>query len=597
MRQLFPEVSLSLLLLTALWGHHYPVGVDLPQHAQLISILLKMNGEGPLEFERLYRLEPFTPYLLSYGATLLVAKVVGPLAAIKLLYTAAAAALWLGLRRWLAAIGGAPELAVLGLPAFFGFTHLWGFYSNCLALPLVFFYLVSVEKAVATPGWRATLALAGWGALLFFSHGITFGVCMIIAGLRALTVVRSRAASLTLGAHFLPLLLLVLTWLRSAPPASAGTKGAWFFTRDRLVTLLSGYFDPWPNAAWAAGTAAAIALFLAVARPKLNKHPAAWLAFLVPTTAFLVLPDTISATWLVATRLCVFVQVTALSLLAVRESTRPQLAWGAWAMAAVFLVVFNLRLAAFNDELHGLRALAARIPPQSDVFNLVPASDSRSRVFGRSMLGQVAAWVALEKDGFIDNDSAFYFQMPVRRRSRQFPEWFDFSLTQGDLPHATSVVRAHSPGALHVATEGTWHLFQRPPVMLGDLRVVRAAQEWGTLGINQSVTKLPLTIAGRTWPVGLGTHPRSLLRVRAVRALLLRGACGLDHGAAVHATARCLIWGDARRTVFDSGVMTRADEARPFEVSLREGEELVLEGVPEGPLDGTHLDWVFDPAP
>ena len=50
----------TLLALTAVWWHRYPVGVDLPQHANLYELWWQLR-EGPMEYQLLYRDNPFTP--------------------------------------------------------------------------------------------------------------------------------------------------------------------------------------------------------------------------------------------------------------------------------------------------------------------------------------------------------------------------------------------------------------------------------------------------------------------------------------------------------------------------------------------------------
>src|SRR5262245_24163775 len=80
----------SVLALWAIWAHRYPAGIDLPQHAHLFRLWIDLRAGDPIEYRDLYRVELFTPYLLPYVVAYPLTKLFGALAAVKLLYTAAA---------------------------------------------------------------------------------------------------------------------------------------------------------------------------------------------------------------------------------------------------------------------------------------------------------------------------------------------------------------------------------------------------------------------------------------------------------------------------------------------------------------------------
>src|SRR5262245_35973828 len=81
----------SVLALLAVWAHRYPVGVDLPQHANLFRLWTELS-KGPLEYRQLYRVELFTPYLLPYALAYPLTWLFGALAAVKLLFSGVALA-------------------------------------------------------------------------------------------------------------------------------------------------------------------------------------------------------------------------------------------------------------------------------------------------------------------------------------------------------------------------------------------------------------------------------------------------------------------------------------------------------------------------
>src|ERR1041384_6393219 len=140
----------SLVALVAVWAHRYPVGVDLPQHANLFRLWTELSN-GPIEYRQLYRVELFTPYLLPYALAYPFTKLFGALAAVKVLFSAVAVATPLLMRRWLKTVGADPRFGLVGFVAAFDFPYIWGFFSNVVALPLVFAYLASFEEQGERP--------------------------------------------------------------------------------------------------------------------------------------------------------------------------------------------------------------------------------------------------------------------------------------------------------------------------------------------------------------------------------------------------------------------------------------------------------------
>jgi len=583
--------ALLLLALVAIWGHHYPAGVDLPQHAYLFGLLTRLEAGSPQEYERLFRVEWFTPYLLSYALAYPFAKFFGALVATKVVLTVAVLGTPWAMARWLRAVGGDAAFAVLGLPLVFGFAYLWGFLSHLLAIPLVFAYLADVEVSVQRPTFKSFARCLGWGVLLFFSHGISFGLAMIIGAVRLLWTVNPRTWLRT-GTHLVPLAVLSLVWLRSQKHHSTADTGSWWFTSDRIICLFSGYFVSNPQIRWAAVAAVALVAYLVLARPRLNLKPGALIPWLVACGGFLVLPESIASTWLVGTRMCVFIQAFFPALLAPRPSNG--LAWIRWGpafLAACFLVLLNVRLARFNEELAGLTEIGKHIPPGGDVFNFAPATDMASPTFGADELGQAPAWIAAEGGGLIDN-GAYYYQLPVQRKSVGFPLWYPNIIAHGTAARVRQAVRRRFPDARQIAAEGGWFLYQKPEWVLGSSRIVRASQGWGQLRRDRAVSGRALRVGERSYHQGLGTHAESLIRLRVSESGTLAGACGVDREAGEDALLRFRVFDREGRAHFDSGPMRRDSVAKGFHVPVRAGDEVLLEVDPLGSKTGDHADWV-----
>jgi len=585
----------SVLALVAVWGHRYPVGVDLPQHANLFRLWTELSN-GPLEYRRLYRVELFTPYLLPYLIAYPVTKILSALAAIKVLYSGAAIALPLLMRRWLKTIGADPRLALVGFVGAFGFPYIWGFFSNVVALPMVFGYLTSFERQGERPSLGRMAVTAAWAVALFLSHGITFGIALGAAGISYVLgggwFRRWRAL-----VHFLPPVLVVGAWLsvRASQPSYHQIQD--YLNWDRILTLFSGAFLPFPDERYAKIALAGVVLFLLVARPRLRFSPARLAPFALALIAFLSVPDWIASTWLVGSRLSVFVHLFAVALLVPREGDVVSRQWfhALGALTLAFLVVLNVRLAGFNREMAGLDVIARSIPMGADVETLVTQTNLNSEVFGRDQLGQTPGWITAERGGMIANDSAvaMYFQIPIKRNDVPFPTRFRYVVAHGDRRSYRSLLRSATGSSTPLAHDGQWLLYERPGLETDDFVVIRDAQGWGTLAKDRSITGRALEIGGTKFEHGLGAHADSFVRIRFKRAAQkLTGKCGVDAGAGAAGEVSFRIRDNAGRVLFESAAMKGGSPAQPFSVAVAGQAELLLEALGPHGTASAHADWV-----
>src|SRR6478735_43084 len=116
----------ALLALAAIWLNRYPVGVDLPGHAQMFEMLVHY-GDPRTSYRFYYYIDFFTPYALAYLVAWPLAKVGGALFAVKGLLSIVALTTPLALARWLRAVGGEVWMSLFGFVLAFGFPYLWGF--------------------------------------------------------------------------------------------------------------------------------------------------------------------------------------------------------------------------------------------------------------------------------------------------------------------------------------------------------------------------------------------------------------------------------------------------------------------------------------
>ena len=127
------------------------------------------------------------------------------------------------------------------------------------------------------------------------------------------------------------------------------------------------------------------------------------------------------------------------------------------------------------------------------------------------------------------------------------------------------------------------------PLSALDLNAVE--QEWGVARRNRSVDGHPLTIAGKVYASGIGTHASGLLEMRTDgNALRFRATVGVDDETTGGGTVRFLVVADGK-TLFDSGTLRKGD-AKTVDVDLSGAKivRLVVEDGGDG-NDNDHADW------
>lgn len=588
----------AVFAVVAVWGHRYPAGIDLPQHANLFRIWAQFRND-PTDYKSFYWIQINTPYLVAYTIGYPITKLFGALAAVKVVLSISAIAAPWAMTRWLRAVGGEPLFGLFGFLLVFGFAYQWGFISHVLATPFMFAYLRAFERQGERPRFRAIAETATWAILLFFCHGISFGVVVLAAGLRCLLPLRP-IVMLRRGVHIVPVAVIAGFWLLAQKHRTGGEFVAWPPDKERLIALFSGPFSAFANERWAWVSVAVLILILVAARPALRFAVRAWVPFGVAFIGFLVLPEWLGSTWLVGTRFCTYVHAFAPAVIRVRLQSRGRrrFAWLVLAIVLLGLGTLNFRLFWFNREMAGLTALTNAMEPYWDVRTLVVNTSPDSEAFGSMQFGQTPAWVTAAHGGILENDSGFYFQLPVQRRSNKpFPSRYRYLIARGEADRVERVVRRIVGSVQLIRREGAWFLFEAPPLIIsgGDLTIVRSAQGWDELKIDRAVTDAALSVGNVRYPKGLGTHARSYIRVRTKRGAFSRlvGACGIDDAAGERGSALFRIRTPQGFILFRSDVTKRGESARFFSVPVVSGQDLVLEVLPAGgsTLDA-HADWV-----
>ncbi len=127
-------------------------------------------------------------------------------------------------------------------------------------------------------------------------------------------------------------------------------------------------------------------------------------------------------------------------------------------------------------------------------------------------------------------------------------------------------------------------------VFLDALEPASATQEYGTPQKNRSVWEKPMTIAGKRYYRGVGTHSPSTL-VYALDGKYTRFQAWAGADGATTPTITFEVWADGERR-WESGYMTREDPAKRVDLDMSGVQTLELR-VGDGGNDfqGDHADW------
>jgi alpha-galactosidase len=129
-------------------------------------------------------------------------------------------------------------------------------------------------------------------------------------------------------------------------------------------------------------------------------------------------------------------------------------------------------------------------------------------------------------------------------------------------------------------------------VRLGELDLSKMSSGWGRPLADQSVTGKTISIGGRTFDKGVGTHAGSELYVELDgKAERFKAFVGVDDAAGRRGSVRFLVYGNGKR-LFDSGVMKGGQEAKAVDVPLTSVRRLRLMVTSAGDgADFDHANW------
>src|SRR5438552_11043852 len=118
------------------------------------------------------------------------------------------------------------------------------------------------------------------------------------------------------------------------------------------------------------------------------------------------------------------------------------------------------------------------------------------------------------------------------------------------LPSST-----HEPALLPVRFHAML-IFGLPTIVpISALDISSASQSWGKPAVNTTVDGKPITIGGKVFETGFGTHAISEFIIDIKRqALSFEATVGVDDEVGKHGSVRFQVWGDNRK-LWESNVI------------------------------------------
>lgn len=297
-------------------------------------------------------------------------------------------------------------------------------------------------------------------------------------------------------------------------------------------------------------------------------------------------PETVGSTWQLTGACTVQVApgVTArLSLLCdPRTTAAGPLDCEAWVNGKA-VTVRATRTPEKRDQAHGPHSwswFSFDVPPGRSAVSIVVKPAKPGWSFAR---GEVGWWLCAEQP-LTRATLALEFAEPLAPAPR---EPLPLPIHMGVERQEIAICAAKAFRAGH-----RWPKTDQPVVHLDEVAPDEVAQDWGKLQRNRSVWQKPMTIAGKKFARGLGTHAngRLVFDLAGGGFKAFRCQVGRDEHAD-DGRVEFEVWLDGKR-VFQSGPMTRATPAKPVEVDVQGAAVLELRSLDGGDgISGDHANW------
>ena len=129
-------------------------------------------------------------------------------------------------------------------------------------------------------------------------------------------------------------------------------------------------------------------------------------------------------------------------------------------------------------------------------------------------------------------------------------------------------------------------------IWLDEMNLSQAVSGWGNTQAKKTVDKNPLTLRGKVYERGIGTHPPGSFRIELDgRALRFKAIAGVDDEAGKQGSVEFIVMGDGKK-LWSSGVLTGGGDIKPCDLDLKGLNflDLIVDTTPDG-YAFDHSDW------
>ncbi len=435
---------------------------DLPEH--MAQVAMWKHFDDPCHrFGDTFELNLATPYFLGYGITRAFAAFMTVSIAIKITVWLSIIALPLSLHALLARGRGDPWLALLGFPLAYGYSFYWGMLNYALAVPIAIFYFALLFDERPRDVLRALVAL-----LVFAGHGLVFAFCAVMT----IGIAIARRSPRPLIA-LIPGALLVAAFVARTSSVYAVQVWDWNIRAVRFVDLPSVLFaNAWEP--WGIAIVAAIAVAIAVTRPRVTRDPARWVFAALAALSYFAGPSIALNNAAIFRRFSIMVAVGVLFLF---DEPRRRVAASRTiliAIVVVWMTVLAQRFDRFDEDTRSFDRIVETIPTPRRV--LMFAGDVSSEHVTGPVYLHFAALYQVRRGGIIAWSFANWYPQIVHYRRGAEPvvkdermvtgaiDWpgvlqYDYVMMRG-LAAQRWLLRA--PQLKLLRRSGDWFLFATP---------------------------------------------------------------------------------------------------------------------------------------
>jgi hypothetical protein len=469
-------ITASIAMVLILWGNRFLPMVDLPQYSGTVHVIRYFDALQS-NYSELYRLNVFSPYILSTFLAVALSHLSSVFVATKLVVTISALLLPLSLAYLLKKSGGPLCLALLGFPLAFNFSFGWGLISYLFALPLAVFSCAQAIDYTRSHTRKSLFVTAVFLCLTFCSHVFPGAVALAIVSTLLLcdkSIGKKRFLTLVPPAL---ITIVVCSYLSSTPFNSVIPGLTW-----NLFSLDHAILHPWILASetmsWEATTiGVAILLFPLAISGKLTLT----LGRLIPFLGILLFvsfgPQAIQWLGFLQERMIPFLPITTLLLVSKSESKLRELI-GCLLFVGILCFSFffhGMRIHGFNDETKGFDEVLAQMEPDKKVLYFT--IDRVSHNTHEASFLHFTAWYQTFKGGVLGYSFAHYPNWPIQYRHGfppseinriWYPEAFDWNedshydyyFVKSEVDPAPIVFKERSTDVLEIAHADGWWLYK-----------------------------------------------------------------------------------------------------------------------------------------